>query len=153
METLAFIQIYRIPPEAILIPVIIAYLYVIFRWRKFGEDAFTWNHEYLSRACKIALPVWIAGFLSWSLPEVWQIAVLWVVAFIAIVLAMNYWASEDLLNAAIISLFICVAGLGTMFASIKFRAYLKDLRNAETSATVAPKIAQAFLRNPPSAVE
>lgn len=113
--TLAQIRFRGVPLELWLtLPFVVICLYLVFRWRKFGEDAFTWNHEYFKLACSIGAAVWIAAFLATFLPEPWHIGVFWVVAFIVAVLALSYWASQELPSAAILSLLIVVVGVVSM---------------------------------------
>ena len=112
---IAQIRINRVPLEFWLtLPFVVVCLYLVFRWRKFGEDAFTWNHEYFKLACSIGAAVWGGVFLVRFLPEPWHIAVFWLVVFIGAVLALSYWGSQELLNAAILALFIVVVGVVSM---------------------------------------
>lgn len=113
--TVALIRVRGVPLELWLtLPFVVICLYLIFRWRKFGEDSFTWNHEYFKLACSIGAAVWGATFLATFLPEPWHIAVFWLVAFIGAVLALSYWGSQGLTSAAILSLFIIFVGVVSM---------------------------------------
>jgi hypothetical protein len=114
-STLAQIRIRGVPLEGWLtLPFVVVCLYLIFRWRKFGEDAFTWNHEYFKLACSVGVAVWIGAFLATFLPEPWHIASFWLVACIGAVLALSYWCSQDLASAAILSLLIVAVGVIAM---------------------------------------
>src|SRR5690349_7765283 len=93
--TLAQIRFRGVPLEWWLtLPFVIICLYLVFRWRKFGEDAFTWNHEYFKHACSIGAGVWFAAFIATFLMEPSHIAIFWLSAFIVAVLALSYWASQ-----------------------------------------------------------
>lgn len=108
-------RIYRVPLELLLtVPLVVICLYFIFRWRKFGEDAFTWNHEYFQLACSFGVAVCVAGFIATFLPQPWHIAVFWLVAFIGLVVGLSYWASQELAGAAILSILIVIVGVVSM---------------------------------------
>jgi hypothetical protein len=111
----ARIRISGLPLEMWLtLPFVVICLYFVFRWRKFGEDAFSWNHEYSQLACSIGVAVWISVFLVGFLSEPWHVAVFWLVAFIGTVLALSCWRNQELLDAVSLAALIVVVGVISM---------------------------------------
>ncbi len=94
-----------------LLPAVIAALYVIFRWRKFGEDSFTWNHTYHTRAIAYGLGVWGLVVVTPLLPEPWHRFVLWGVVAIITILILDYWGSDGIFGSAILVLFMLLVGV------------------------------------------
>jgi len=116
MEALiASISVRGVPLEVwITLPVVILALYAIFRWQKFGEDSFTWNHKYFQRAVAFGFGVWILSYLSTLPPEYWQRALIWVVVSIIAILAMDYWGGEGIFPAARLTLLMVLVGVTVM---------------------------------------
>jgi hypothetical protein len=112
---LASIMVRGLPLEVwITLPLVVIALYVVFRWRKFGEDSFTWNHSYFKRACTFGIGVWLLSYVSTLPPEPWQRAAVWVAAAIIGVLALDYWGGEGIFPAATIGLFMVLVGATAM---------------------------------------
>lgn len=99
----------------ITLPVMVICLYAVFRWRRFGEDAYTWNHEYFKLALTFATALCALTLLStlW-LPERWEQAALWAAIFVATGLTLRFSRHQDWANTAVLSVAIIVIGLGSV---------------------------------------
>lgn len=112
---LASIRFHQVPIEAwATLPVVILALYAIFRWRKFGENSFTWNHNYFKRAVAFGIGVWAISCLATLAPEYWQRAAIWIAVSIAGILAMDYWGGEGIFPAATNTMLMVLVGVTAM---------------------------------------
>ena len=109
------IRVRGLPLEVwVTLPLVILALYAIFRWRKYGEDTFTWNHTYLKRAVAFGTGIWFLSYFSTLPPEYWQRVVFWIVVSIVGILAMDYWGGEGIFPAATMTLLMVLVGVTAM---------------------------------------
>ena len=102
----------------IALPVVVLCLYAVFRWRRFGEDAYTWNHEYFKLALTFGMALCALALLSVRLfREPWEHAALWAAVFIATGLTLRFSRRQDWVNTAVLSAAVVVVGLGSVALS------------------------------------
>lgn len=109
------LRINGIPLEAwVTLPIVILAVYFLFRWRKFGEDTFTWNHRYLALAIPYGAAIWTIGYGATFLPELWMRLSLWAALIVIGSLALDYFETEGFTRSAILVLFLALIGLTAM---------------------------------------
>lgn len=90
-------------------------LYAVFRWRRFGEDAYTWNHEYFKLALTFGMALCALALFSTRLfQEPWEHTALWATVFVLTVLTLRWSRHQDWANTAILSMAVIVVGLGSI---------------------------------------
>jgi hypothetical protein len=102
----------ELPTSLLVYPCVVLCLYVVFRWRKFGEDDYTWNHSYFRYACGVGAIVWLIAFLVGWFTEPWEIGLCWLVAAVVGTLVLSRWTATDWLRTILLALLI--AGVGVL---------------------------------------
>lgn len=133
----AVIRLNGVPLEAwVTLPLVVVSLYVLFRWRKFGEDSFTWNHSYLKRAVVYGVGVWGLSLVIPLLPEPWQRIAAWVALAAIATVALDYWGGEGLASALKAALLMAAIG----FLAMPLPAYIGRFVYGEQTPTILKEL-------------
>ena len=96
-------------------PLVVLCLYGVFRWRRFGEDSYAWNHQYFQLALAFSMAVCALALCSTRLlSETWQHAALWTTVLVATGLTLRFARGQDWTNTAILSVAVVALGLGSI---------------------------------------